>query len=335
MEIEMEHELKHDDPQFLPVQYGLTEERLNQLATDYDPALIPEATEVGDEGYKEIHSKAMAIIKVRTNIEKVRKNLKEDSLKWGRKVDGEAKRLTAIVEKIEAPWKQVKLDLEEAERQRAEAELAAEQERVGKIEERIAGIRNLAEGLIGADSDKIQRRINRLRNAVVTENDFGEFAEAAKVTGDIVMKSLKQALEERVAFEVEQAAVRAEQEELDRQKADLKREQKELFDEKMAIKASEDAAKAAEEAEAQRKAEVKEAAQRAADKAQADKENKAYLKARLPQDHEVRAYSDRLFFVTQSCPTVEDENLAALVAVATTAVLAAVKTINDEVQEVK
>lgn len=329
----MEKELAHDDPQFLPVQYNLTEQQLKQLEVDYDPALIPEATEVGDEGYKEVHTKVMAILKVRTNIDKVRKGLKEDSLKWGRKVDGEAKRLTKIVEDLEAPWRKVKLDLEEAERLKAEQEMKLEQERIAKIEERIAGIRNLAEGLINADAVTIQKRIDALLTLVITEDEFDEFVEAATVTGDIVLKSLKSAHEERTAFEIGQAAMEAEQKKLDEEKAELKAGQKKLADAQAAIEASERAAKAAEEAEAQRKADVKEAAQRAADKAQADKKDKAKMKARLPQDREANEFADRLCFAAQTQPKLKDDDMNAMVTLAAKAVFAAVKMIRDITQE--
>jgi len=331
----MEKELAHDDPQFLPVQYNLTEKQLNQLAIDYDPALIPEAKEVGDEGYQQVHTKVMSIIKVRTNIDKVRKGLKEDSLKWGRKVDGEAKRLTQIVEDLEKPWRKVKMDLEEAERLKAEAELKAEQDRMKAIEEAIAAIRALAEGLINADSATIQLRIDAIKAAVVTEDKYGEYVEAAKVTGDIVLKSLETALEERTQFEQDEAELKEQREKFELEKAALKKEQKKVFDEKMAIRASEDAAKAAEEAEAQRKQDVKDALQRKTDKAQAALKDKAYLKGRLPQDKAVRAYADRLAKANAPMPSskVPDEQLAALVEAAHMAVNAAITILRDNTQE--
>lgn len=329
----MEKELAHDDPKFLPTQYGLTEQQLNQLAVDYDPKLIPEATEVGDEGYQQVHTKVMAIIKVRTNIDKVRKGLKEDSLKWGRKVDGEAKRLTKIVEDLEAPWKKVKLDLEEAERKAAEEAMAAEQKRMDEIEGRIAGIRNLAEGLIGADAEAIQKRIDELLTLSVTEELFGDYVEAAKLTGDITLKSLRSALEERTAFEANRKHLEKEQAEMKLQQDALAAEKKELEEEKAAMKASEDAAKAAEEKEAQRKQDVKDAAQRSADAGEATRKDKAKMKARLPQDQEAREYAKRLTDVAFSKPDLDDEELFALVEAATAAVVAAVKIIEDNTQE--
>ena len=106
-------ELTHTDPEFLPVQYDMTEIQIAKLVKEYDPKTIPEASVKGDDGYLVIHDKTMAITKVRTHIDRIRKILKADSLAWGKKVDGEAKRLTAIVETLEAPWRKVKNDLDE------------------------------------------------------------------------------------------------------------------------------------------------------------------------------------------------------------------------------
>ena len=92
----MENESKAltpNDPEFLPVQFDLTEAQMNQLAVDYDPGTIPKALEVGDEDYLFIHNKVMAIVKVRTGTDKVRVKLKADSLAWGRSVDAYAKGL--------------------------------------------------------------------------------------------------------------------------------------------------------------------------------------------------------------------------------------------------
>ena len=93
-------ELTHADPEFLPVQYDMTAARIKQLTKAYSPKSIPKASAKGDDGYLVIHEKVMAIIKVRTSIDKVRKSLKADALTWSKKVDGEARRLTAIVEAL-------------------------------------------------------------------------------------------------------------------------------------------------------------------------------------------------------------------------------------------
>lgn len=283
-------ELTPEDPEFLPVQYDLTQERLNQLAVDYDPKTIPNAEQKGDDGYVQVHNKVMAITKVRTNIEKVRKGLKADALEWGRKVDGEAKRLTAEVEALEEPWRKLKTDLDEKEAREAEEARKLEEARLAAIESRIAGIKNLAEGLIGADADEIQHRINVLQKISVTEEEFGDYVEAAKLTGDITLKALQSALEERQKFESEQAELQRQQAELAESKAEMEKAQKELDKQKAAQEAAEAAERARKEREEAEAREAKEREEREAAEAKAEKKRKAELKKRLPQDTKAREY---------------------------------------------
>lgn len=321
-------ELSHEDPKFLPTAYNLTEAHLNQLAEDYDPSLIPNAEIKGDDGYNFVHEKTMAITKVRTNIEKVRKDLKADALAWGKKVDGEAKRLTTIVEDLEAPWRDLKHDLDQKEAREKEEARQAEEKRIAEVEGRIAGIRGLAEGLLGADTAKIKERLAELDTLVLTEEEFGEYTEAAQVTGDIIRKTLSSALAEREAFEAQQAdlekqkaamaeeqaaqqAKLAEQQaQLDAGKAEMERAQKEMDAEKAAEKA-------AQEARDKREAEDKAAIERAdaeekrlAEEAEAEEKRQAELAARLPEDQKLRQYADMIKKIP--APMIKDRVLSSV-----------------------
>jgi hypothetical protein len=323
------------------VEYDLTQAQLNQLAVDYDPANIPEAKAVGDEGYNLVHERVMAITKVRTRIEKKRKELKKDALEWGRKVDSEAKRLTGLIEDLESPWRQVKLNLEEAERKAAEAKIAAAQKRQAKIEESIANIRVLSEGLINATAATIEERIKTLESLVLTEEVYGEFVEAAQVTGDIVGKALRVALAERVEFEKSQAALKAEQDKIREEQEKLKQGQRELANALAAKKAAEEAVEAEKAAAAKREADeirAREEAQAKAEysqrkyadrhpslaslipkvwgqKPKADQEAEmAYLQARLPEDKLVVEYVTKLAMV--EVPVIEDPHLVEVLATA-------------------
>ena len=72
-ETAVKKELQREDPNFLPTVYGLNKSKLAKLKKEYDIKLMPESTIKGDEGYEIIHKQAMAIVKVRTNIEKKKK----------------------------------------------------------------------------------------------------------------------------------------------------------------------------------------------------------------------------------------------------------------------
>lgn len=84
------------------------------------------------EGYEKVHKARMLVRSKRTDVEKKRKELKADSLKFGRAVDAEALRITAMLEEIETPLskEEERIDAEH-ERIKLEAE-KKEKERIQK-----------------------------------------------------------------------------------------------------------------------------------------------------------------------------------------------------------
>jgi hypothetical protein len=180
------------------------------------------------------------------------------------------------------------------------------QKRQDEIEGRINGIRELAEGLLGSDAAAIQKRIDTLDTMVVSVALFAEFQEAAKLTGDIVRKSLLAARDERTTFEANEAQLVESRKAFEAEKAQMAEDRKKFEAEQAAVRASTDAAKAAEEQEAQRKADVKAAAQRSADNAEDTKKRKAYLKKRLPQSKLVEEWAGMFLNSLESQPEIED-----------------------------
>lgn len=104
------------------------------------------------EKYKMVREGISEVRELRVKVEKTRKELKADALEYGRKVDAEAKRITAALFEIEEPLKlerkkiddekeRVKREKEEAERRRIEEEnkkkLAAEEAARKAEQERI------------------------------------------------------------------------------------------------------------------------------------------------------------------------------------------------------
>ena len=88
-----------------------------------------------NEGYVLVMKGLAETRKIRVAIEKKRKELKADSLQWGRNVDGEAKRLTSSIVEIEKPLLDSRAEadakqeaIERAERERVEAEKQAKEE---------------------------------------------------------------------------------------------------------------------------------------------------------------------------------------------------------------
>ncbi len=297
-------ELTQEDPQFLPTKYDLTKARLSMLTKAYDPALIPEALVKGDDGYQVIHEQTMAIIKVRTRIEKVRKELNSDALSWSKKVNGEAKRLTTIIEELEKPWRDIKTNLDEKEAREAEETRQAEAKLQDEIEQRIQNIKDLTTGLLGKDAAYIQDRLMKANGIMIDEEWYGDYVEPAEIVLATVVESLENAHTERLEFEVGQAEVQKQKDEMAENQRKMDEQQKDLDKQKAAQEASERASKAAKEKAEREAQEKKGREERAIREAQEAKKHKAELEARLPEDKKLRAYADEL--LSLKVPPIHD-----------------------------
>jgi len=207
-------ELQREDPEFLPTTYGLNKSKLAKLRKDYDVSNMPVSLIKGDEGYEIIHKKAMAIVKVRTNIEKQKKILTDDANKWRSLVNGEAKKFTELVEAIEKPWKDKKAELDNAQAIKEENERLAEQERTEFIESQINAIINTTSNLVGADTETLRGRLN-LANMIVVDETYEEYETAALDHKNKAIEVLSAALTERENFEEQQEKLLAAQKELE------------------------------------------------------------------------------------------------------------------------
>jgi len=330
-----EKELTQSDPEFLPVQYSMTEAVIKQLRKDYNPALIPDTEQKGDEGYVIVHSKVMSTTRTRTSIEAKRKELNIDALAWCKLVNSEAKRLTKIVVEIEKPWKDVKTDLDEKEAREAEEARRRELEAMQIIEGKVEQLKGATNDLVGKDVGALKNRL-ALITSVVIDDSYGEYVEAAQFHKDTAITTLDSAIAEREIFEEQQAQVKRDQEavaaaqkevddkaaELDRIRqeneqaaADKMAEQQKKMDEQQALldKQKTDQEKT-EAAEKQRKedevlAELEESQRKEKEKADAEakKERDAELYKRLPEDIKMRKYADEL--LTIEAPTVESKEM--------------------------
>jgi hypothetical protein len=160
------------------IQYEPTDAAIAEMKQRLKAELFDCSTPSGYEGCR----KAIAEVRsIRVNIEKHRVALKAEALEYGRKVDSEAKRITAELESIEDPLKAKKQAIDdEKERIKREAE-----------EKRLAAIK--------AEQDRIAAEAEAKRQAEIA-------AENARMAA------------EREALRVEQEKLAAERDELDRQK---------------------------------------------------------------------------------------------------------------------
>ncbi|MFY7700494.1 MAG: hypothetical protein ACOVQH_09510 [Burkholderiaceae bacterium] len=171
-------------------------------------------------GLTEYNAVSKGIAKVRTlrtRIEATRKQLKADSLAWGRKVDSEAKRITEQLEAIEEPLKLLKAAIDEAkEREKAAIEAA-------KYAETNRRIKSFAD---------LEYEMNPFLVAEMTKEEYETALGVASLAFRTVLEKRRQEAEaaeaakrEAEAAEVARAeSIRAEREALARERAELEAE---------------------------------------------------------------------------------------------------------------
>lgn len=163
------------------------------------------------KGYKLVHEKRMQLKGFRVEIEKTRKDLKADALEYGRRVDAEAKRLTALIEPTER-----ELEAEEERIDAEKARIAAEAEAARRkiLDDRISAL--AAVGCQAVPSE-VQD---------MAENEFAELLKLATEEHARKVEAERVAAAERARVEAEQAAARkAEQERLAREEAERRAEE--------------------------------------------------------------------------------------------------------------
>ena len=281
------------DQELQIIEYRPTAAALAELGVRYK-GVVFQVTET--KGMADAKAARAEIRGYRTDLEKMRKELKADVLEKGRLIDGEAKRITTALEELEEPiYAQIKAEeaRKEAERKaKEEAERAAADE----IHKRIAEIRNWPSRFIGCSSVKIGIQIDELNPDL---SGFGLYEAMARQAHAECMATLTHMLGKAIAHEQEQAQLEAERVELARlqayQHAQIEADRAELAK----LKAMEDErvkaerAKAEEEARAEReRLQTERDRQHAELRAQVEAERERMRIEREKQDAELKAQRD-------------------------------------------
>lgn len=204
------------------VKYDVTDAALEQLREEFTE--VPDVTT--KDGYEVVRLGLAKIRTLRVSVEKRRKELKAEALAHGRKVDGEAGRITGVLEAIEGPMKGAKVAIDCQREEERLAKLCAENKRKGAIQARITEIRSVPLDYTDSSSKEINEAFDILVT-LDTENDgFEEYAEEATTAKGEVLETLailqakamdrekederrkeeeRKLAEEREAFEKEQA----------------------------------------------------------------------------------------------------------------------------------
>jgi undecaprenyl pyrophosphate synthase len=213
---------------------------------------IPDVT--SKEGYEKSKRVALDVGKVLTNLEKKRKELKKESLEFGRNVDSQAKEIAEELESFQLPHKNAYKELDNLKKEREEA-------RKAELSERVEQIATLPEMMRDSDSDSVKAAIEDLNNEECL--DFYEFTEQALKARKSSLAALSEMFGQKLQQEKEAA-------ELDRlRKEAAKREQKDREERlvKEALLGAERKAQAEKEAAEKREQDLKNAAIQAEEKA--------------------------------------------------------------------
>src|SRR3990167_3384021 len=153
--MEIEQELK---------KFDIAEAVISQWSKDY--MMLTVAGLDDKDGYKAVKEAKLTVKGKRVEVEKKRKELKEDSLRFGRAIDTEAKRITSLLEPIET-YLQSQEDVigKEAERIKLEAERIAKEKLQGRINTLISYRQ-------GFDATRLE---------AMSDQDFAEMSERSRI----------------------------------------------------------------------------------------------------------------------------------------------------------
>lgn len=157
------------------VKYAVTDAVIAEMRSQYIGLTVKSVDDA--EGFKAAHSARMVVKGKRVEVEKKRIELKADALAYGRAVDSEARRITALLtpieEHLEAQERVVTDELERRRRATEEAERA-------KQEAETKAIRDAEEGRIRAEREVEAKKLAEERERLASERAAME-AERAKV----------------------------------------------------------------------------------------------------------------------------------------------------------
>ena len=114
-------------------RYGLADSVIAEMRTKYMPLKVKGLSD--KHGLEVVHDARMTVARTRIAVEKKRVELKSDALEFGRRVDGEAQRLTALMQPIEDHLAKEE-SIVNAEKARIKAE--AEAKRKASLDARMA-----------------------------------------------------------------------------------------------------------------------------------------------------------------------------------------------------
>jgi hypothetical protein len=204
-------------------KYDLSAAAINQLEQEFMPLCVRSLDD--EEGYAQVKEALRFMVSKRNEVEDKRKELKADSLKFGRAVDDEAKRLTLMLSPIELHLKAEKDKIDSEKKRIAEEEEARKQRVIVHRHEMLVGVGMVILGDIYYFENVITNenvQLHKLNIETMDDNDFNEFVfNMGKVKAEVdnTLREEKEKMErEQQKIYEEQEALRREQEAIRLQK---------------------------------------------------------------------------------------------------------------------
>ena len=200
---------------------------VNELAKKFLPLKISSVDD--KEGYAEVAKALRFIVSKRTAVEEKRKELKADSLTFGRAVDSRAKEITAMLEPIESHLKNEKARIDEEKEKIAKA---IEQERQENINARIRSLMEIP-NLWQTQTEFVwvskitgeEFSILKINVEVFTDEDFNEFVNRVKT---IALAENDELIKIEAEKKAEAERIELEKKKLEEEKALMEREMNQM-----------------------------------------------------------------------------------------------------------
>lgn len=289
-----------------PIVLGITKQALGKLKKKY--AVVPDMnTKEGLAEFKKMNAECTPI---RTGCDAEAKIQKDAAQKHIKSINSVLNVIVETMKKIERPWREAKKTVENAEAKRKQDLQDKEDARTAEIESKIETIQSLTEGLLGADAEAIQARLDTADKIIIDEAGYDLHIDAAITVMAQSVSQLKVALSSAKVLEEGQAALKAQQEEM----AEAQRKTEEANAESQRQIEEQQAAAQKKIDDQQKVIDDQVAAQAEIDRqaklANEAKEREAELKARLPEDVKMRKYAVSLLEVAP--PDVESPEMVVL-----------------------
>jgi len=235
---------------------NVNEQVIAQVTSDFMPLVISGKTD--KVGFERVHKARIQVRDMRLAIEEKRKELKADSLAYGRAVDSEAKRLTDMLAPVEAHL--------QGEEERIKAEKEAEEKAKQKLIDDMVTRRTQLIVNTGAQFNGVEWKLEELRITnkeilELVEDEFARRLESFTVVGKMIAEKKEKEAAEQARIAEEQ---RKKQEELEARERAVKEEEARIAREAREKQIKDEAAEAERkriEAETKRKEEERLAAE--------------------------------------------------------------------------